>query len=88
MEKYYNLKEKNLPESFGSVIKLKEGKLEVFVGDNDLENFEITLNRKKDEIAKVNKKYNLKEISRSKSYKLKEGENNWEFQYAWVAGII
>lgn len=84
MEKYYNLKEKNLPKSFGSVVKLKEGKLEAFVGIRDLENFEISLNKKNDKIIGIKSKYTFEEITEYKARKLKEGENNWIIQYNWM----
>lgn len=86
MEKYYNLIESKIPDSFGSVVKLKEGKLEVFVGGKDLNDFEITLNNKKDGIEKVSKKYIIKEITKYKADELKEGEFNWNVQYVWVGG--
>ncbi len=75
MNKYYNIKEKKDPETYGIVVKVKEGKLEVITGEEeDIKKYGVRLINKGN--LKVKKNYFYMQISKSKAYNLKRIETN------------
>ena len=84
MEQYYNIKEKTNTESYGIVVRVKEGKLEEITGDkNTLKEYGVSLDNKGN--LNVGKKYFYSEISKNKAYKLKGIEKEWRMTQLYFA---
>ncbi len=82
--RYYNIKEVTLPDSHGSVVELKRGKLESITGKSDISVFGISINPSGRWIDSVSENYSFREITESDAEKQREGEKNWNLQYAWT----
>ena len=75
VEEYYRVRLNKHPEQNGVVVRLKEGKLEVFAGETSLDEVGCEVSQKYGVQAKSG--HFLTKISQSAAYRLKEGADSW-----------
>ena len=75
-EEFYRVRSEKQPEQNGFVVRLKDGELELFVGESDISKVGCKINDEGKITAKQG--HFLTSISRTKAYKMKKDEFYWD----------
>ena len=86
MEKYYNIKYKNKPKTYGIVVKVRDNQLETITGEeNAIKEYEISLDNEGN--LKVGEKCFFNLIDKKKADELKENAEEWRRTQLYFANL-
>lgn len=85
MNRYFRLRPADKPEVNGKILRITQGKLELFVGIGNISELGVSV---KDGEIIYSEKYSLEEINEQTANQLKEDADNWHLLQGYTASLI